>query len=1116
MAKNQIRINENSRLKRFSLFSSISSVALLVVLASNTSIRTSIIPKTLANISVLLMVVAAISLYISTYKTEKQSSAVNTEVSGDFTKTRYAATILLSGAISLLIGQARFVTGTVLAFGDLQPPEGMAWISHLFSPWTWSGTNLGGPSNLQLQLPWAIALETIHFFGGSAALVQRVWFSILLAAIAGAATALLLVLESGRLSAIMGGLIYALSPYFFSNSITLSPIWLSATALVPAILAFFILISRFEKLPRWWWLMPAITAPMLGYCFQTPPAAGIVLLSILISPLFITLLYGKITGKVALKHLFLVLIVTIPLCLYWIVPAVIQLHLSSVSNILANGSWTGNENRAVLANSLWMVTTPYWHLQFAYSYSSNYSQYPLSLLRYFPAITAFVAVLIAGLESFITERRRRQIAITALVACIILIFSTGTNFPGWLIFNPIYKLPYGWLLQYPNHFLFLAALAYAILIASVLDSTFKLLISRFRSPSWTKSNQRHKNQLTKHFGMRFFADLGIIVFALTWVTALFLPSLPIFTGSVVANHDYPNLKFPSVHTVYPKYWTALSNYLNSVAPAGNVVVLPPYSYYEVPRTWYYGNVGFVTAAIKRNVLYAPGEPGVGGYFKYNAAVEQLIETLTQNIVARNSRETKDLLQTIGSPFILVAGDVQSPFPGRNLGNIYSPRRLEQGLRLLSGASLVFKSGPLQLYRIDINQLSSTANTPPIVTTTSTTPDLQVLQALPMQTAIVTSRAIAGLDAITYFPPDAGATPLTSSSLQEAVQVPSGRDYSVALLDSGASRAGITNKFFPVGAKDSPIPGTNGAVRGFVTTSGSRTFVNLDLRANQIYSGQALNKNDWTFSNCADSAGNAGLAYSLTNEGPSASPSYSLTSKAGSACISRQITRLTGLTRATYRISILVRDVQGAYPRVCLWSTGQNSCISGSKIFKVGARWTKEVFTVSTNGSAGKISFYMYADSPLLGRQFGENIPSAGTTVSQYSNLHIEELPPSQPVVLSSVPPNHGLPLPVLRTQTASFSPGWTTSSSDRHVLVDGLVNGWLHSASPTSLMSKPTSISYWPTRIIWLAGILSLLSYIWVFTASIFFNRHRLAVAVLKPWTNDRFFRASKRTHGTF
>src|SRR2546421_4523056 len=89
----------------------------------------------------------------------------------------WALAIATAAVVSLIAVQSWFRWGTVIAGGDVTPPIGTAWISRIFTAWTWSGSNLGGPSALGVQLPWATVLGVLHMMGGSGELAQRVWYS---------------------------------------------------------------------------------------------------------------------------------------------------------------------------------------------------------------------------------------------------------------------------------------------------------------------------------------------------------------------------------------------------------------------------------------------------------------------------------------------------------------------------------------------------------------------------------------------------------------------------------------------------------------------------------------------------------------------------------------------------------------------------------------------------------------------------------------------------------------------------------------------------------------------------------------------------------------------------
>ena len=54
--------------------------------------------------------------------------------------------LAIVGLIAAIAAQSWFDPGRLLAGGDLSPVVGTAWLGRLFAPWSWSGSDLGGPA----------------------------------------------------------------------------------------------------------------------------------------------------------------------------------------------------------------------------------------------------------------------------------------------------------------------------------------------------------------------------------------------------------------------------------------------------------------------------------------------------------------------------------------------------------------------------------------------------------------------------------------------------------------------------------------------------------------------------------------------------------------------------------------------------------------------------------------------------------------------------------------------------------------------------------------------------------------------------------------------------------
>src|SRR5713101_3793313 len=140
-------------------------------------------------------------------------------------------------AVALFAGlavQTWFQPGSSIASGDLPPPDGTAWLGRLSEPWTWSGSDLGGPSQLTLQLPWAAVLGLVHVLGGDPTLAQRVWYTALFVGAALGILGLLAALRMSPVAAVVGTAVYVLSPYVISE-VTINTVFLATLGLLAAI-----------------------------------------------------------------------------------------------------------------------------------------------------------------------------------------------------------------------------------------------------------------------------------------------------------------------------------------------------------------------------------------------------------------------------------------------------------------------------------------------------------------------------------------------------------------------------------------------------------------------------------------------------------------------------------------------------------------------------------------------------------------------------------------------------------------------------------------------------------------------------------------------------------------
>lgn len=922
------------------------------------------------------------------------------------------------GLVTVGAVQTWFTWGRSLAGGDIAPPEGTAWIAHLFSPWAWTGSNLGSPNASATQLPWAVVLEVVHLLGGPAWLAQRLWLTLLFAGAALAALALLRTVGIRPLAAGAGALVYVLNPYVVSN-VGINDVYLAAMILLAGYPAA-VLAAASGRLSKHAALLAiAAGVPLLGFAYKNPPLAAMVAVVTALS----AVVAGWIWGRAALRRAGIVLVagslLAGALSAYWIVPSLLQVSADATGKLSTLGAWGWTEGRANLANGLWLNTTWGWKFPIYYPYAPAYRRFPLDALKYLLAVLAFSALplaLVAPGRSTARHRQRLGLAATG-GALFLVVLGTGTTSPGSALFDPLYRLPYGWLLREPGRFLMAAGLGYAVLVAITLE------VCGPASAAMLKRGDLHRRPLSRR-QHRLGAGSGsapnwraTFVASAVFLAAL-VPAYPLALGQVASTHRRGI--YPSTRVAFPSYWTAMASYINHRAPAGNLLVLPVDDFYQMPYRWgYYGNDGFITDLVARHVL----DPSAQGYQTLSAELGRAVSAVSAALSDRQWLLADRLLAALGTPEILVRGDILASFPGRS---IVSPRLLAARLRSDPSMRVVHRTGPLTLFE-DI----AVASTPPtpttkVATVNTTTPDLRVLAQLPTGTNLVSRPLSAGLPGVIQMPGLAHWR-LSGGRLVTEAATPPGWHYRLVEMGmpSGADRAptgGARRKGpgLPPGVVDIHMPG--------------HQELAMNVGRNEVSNG-SFARGPWQpqVGNCNDVTGkNVGRTVTgtvLAGAGPAGTPALRLSASVDSACES------TGLrwSGGPLLLSMWVRNVDGAPPRICVWEAARRRCAAGTPVLPASAKWTYVKTVLTPNPAAGPLQLYAYADA----------LTASQVTVNEYADIAAHPVPAIGQLAFLATP-DRALPHE-LRVADSTYTGTWSAPGG-RHVLVDGMRNGWLFGA----------------------------------------------------------------------
>jgi arabinofuranan 3-O-arabinosyltransferase len=938
----------------------------------------------------------------------------------------FAITALASGGMV----QTWFHPGTVIAGGDVTPPVGSLDFANVFNAWL--PGNLGAPNSRAGELPFAAIVGAISHTLGGTGLGQRVFYTLLFVGAGASALALLRVLGVRPVPATVGALLYILNPYVLSE-VGFNPVFIAALVLLPALPACILAAGR-NSIP---WnvaiCLLGLSAPLVGYAYENPPLVLMLIAAIFAAPAFGLALYGR---QVAQRSLIVAAAggsVMLAVSAYWIVPSVFQLHDVASSQLSTLSAWSWTEQRATLANAFWLNTIWSWNFAEYLPIASSYSAFPLSLARFLLPITAFAALGLARTDGYFNRRAAKIAAGTALGALILVLFSTGTNFPGSIVFDPLYSFPLGWLLREPGRFLMAAALGYSILavltIGMVGDRIGFMLIGRF-----AKFRLAARQRPLRILGATAIATGALVIGGVA--------SFPIANGEVVPDNR-PLL--PPLHVSVPSYWPEMATAIDSSPVSGSVIVLPEDDFYQMPYTWgFYGDDGFISQLISRPVI----DPVANGYTPAPPQLRSAISLLSQSLLDQNSLETLRLMDLLRAPFVLVRGDIDASFPGRD---ITPPTDLDTALRHSPNFRLVRRVGELALYQLTSPMPPLLARNVDAVTINTPTPDLRLLQALAAGQAIVDSPPKAGVPSITQL--DFGAWTQTPGHLDEALMESADRTYQLILLKGNRAASVV-----PTAASTLNVPGL--AVSESVAASGTKTLtLNLATGPNLLET-QTFDAG-WALGDCNDllPITQTGISRSvMPKAGPMRTEALELRANLDIGCVYKGLSDVA--PGASMMISLYVRHISGAPPRLCLWQIDLNSCAPLPDL-PLSSTWQRYVAIVQPPPQAHSFALYLYADSD----------PSSSRTVNDYSAVNIVKIPGAYDFALFGQPirPDSSVALDVLHQNSDSQWVG--TPTDDGRTTVDGLLLGWLRPAR-----DQVADVRYTPATTVALAQVISAIS----------------------------------------
>jgi hypothetical protein len=201
------------------------------------------------------------------------------------------------------------------------------------------------------------------------------------------------------------------------------------------------------------------------------------------------------------------------------------------------------------------------------------------------------------------------------------------------------------------------------------------------------------------------------------------------------------------------------------------------------------------------------------------------------------------------------------------------------------------------------------------------------------------------------------------------------------------------------------------------------------------------------------------------------------------------------------LSLLAHTVEGRSPRICVWEVGPEVCASVPPIDSA-LGWAPFHALIQPDPGTTALDLFLYADAGSSG----------ALTVNEYADVRVTELP-----AMASALVLIGYPEPLassgeLVIAHTTYSTLWQGSANGRHVLVDGMLNGWLLPSA-----SQTFSYSYQPAAIVAAGQQISLVSLFVVLLLTTFGSlrlgsRYAISVLAARLSGGHRLWSASPQT----
>jgi arabinofuranan 3-O-arabinosyltransferase len=876
------------------------------------------------------------------------------------------AAYLMPTAVSALIVQTWFRPGAFIAGGDLPPfvRNGLAF--EITSWWGHSGIGAGTPAAEIARAPEVAALGIVHILGLSDATGQRLFVTLIIAAVALATVFFVFSFVERPVAAGLAGILVVVNPFTLQTRNHFTLCWeMALMALVGG------LILRAARGRRVSGVVLALATVPAIYLAVNPADLLMPALWILALASMASILFGSGGAGRAFSLLLRASPWAVGLNVWWVAPFAYSLLSPGIGRQFAAGisisSWAFVHGRASIPNVVSLSSTWGWDFPLYFPFDAALDSPWWAPLRFCLPTLALMAPLVVPF-------RKRATAVTLTAVTLLVVFLIkGVHPPLASVNTWLYQhIPGMWLLREPFTKLGpILLLTYVALAAMTIQALAPI-----------------PRRVGKHLRANTAAGLTAVLVA----GALAYP-YPLWTASLTGDGKF------AASVRLPSEWTTIASEINNSSEPGKVLVLPLDDYYQVPTSWGYNGVD----TIPRLLLSRPTIQLLpGGYYNPIPGFAALLNTLQSSLVAGETQVVEPLLRALGVAFVIVRHDIDTSFRGRRV-LIPPSGPMDRTLAETPALDLVGRFGVANVYRLrePSGQIQSLSSVVAIAPNSSAT-EPSVVSVLPPGYASTSGVVMGSLDSadVVGLSGAGGSFSIDKTGRYLAGTLASGLGLYRAWIDDSGATAMLTvqnadslivdglplarstlrlpipsNQPMWLSVNDRVLPLESKAITFTARADSMLAVLGEPRRAQSVLSGLSAVEDCHRYDNRTPEE--TGLAaYALEGVPPLA---VHLEAAAHSACVHADA-RLSSPGSA-YVVHLEARSLEGAAPRFCVWETVPRRCVSYEPL-AAGASWKSYSFPFTVQQPPTNLTVYLYADEPA---------EPAPLTITEYRGVQLIRL-----------------------------------------------------------------------------------------------------------------------------